>query len=269
MGAVYENRSADRGKLLSVARSARLLKTFYEQQAEIGITDLAKRLGVAKSTVHRMAASLISEGLLEQNPANGKYRLGIALFRLGSLVRSRMLVSSKAQPLLRNLREKFNETVDLVVLDGSEIMYVQNMESSHTVRMRSDIGARKPAYCTAEGRAILAFQTADVVERILRDGLTPRTPQTVTDPEMLQKILDRVRVHGCAIDDEECDAGFRCIAAPLHNGAGEVVAAIGLGGPVARFSKHAVDAFVPHVVETAAAISMRLGHRPVHASQAQ
>jgi IclR family transcriptional regulator, KDG regulon repressor len=267
MGAVYENRSADRGKLLSVARSARLLKTFYEQQAEIGITNLAKRLGVAKSTV--MAASLISEGLLEQNPANGKYRLGIALFRLGSLVRSRMLVSSKAQPLLRNLREKFNETVDLVVLDGSEIMYVQNMESSHTVRMRSDIGARKPAYCTAEGRAILAFQTADVVERILRDGLMPRTPQTVTDPEMLQKILDRVRVHGCAIDDEECDAGFRCIAAPLHNGAGKVVAAIGLGGPVARFSKHAVDAFVPHVVETAAAISMRLGHRPVHASQAQ
>ena len=107
----------------------RLLKAFSEQQVEIGISDLAKRLGVAKSTVHRLAVTLVAEGMLEQNPDTGKYRLGIALFRLGSLVRQRMSVSSEARPLLRELREKVNETVHLAVLDGSEIMYVYNSKA--------------------------------------------------------------------------------------------------------------------------------------------
>ena len=93
--------------------------------------------------------------------------------------------------------------------------------------MRSDVGVRKPAYCTAEGQAILAFQPAEVVERVVRDGLAARTPQTITDPQTLRKVLDGVRARGCAIEDEESELGMRCIAAPLRNDAGEVVAAIG------------------------------------------
>ena len=165
----------------------RLLKAFSEEQVEIGISDLAKRLGVAKSTVHRLAVTLVADGMLEQNPDTGKYRLGIALFRLGSLVRRRMTMSNEARPLLRDLREKVNETVHLAVLDGSEIMYVFNLESTQAIRMRSDVGVRKPAYCTAEGQAILAFQPADVVERVVRDGLAARTPQTITDPQTLEE----------------------------------------------------------------------------------
>ena len=168
----------------------RLLKAFSEEQVEIGISDLAKRLGVAKSTVHRLAVTLVADGMLEQNPDTGKYRLGIALFRLGSLVRRRMNVSNEARPLLRELREKVNETVHLAVLDGSEIMYVYNLESTQAIRMRSDVGVRKPAYCTAEGQAILAFQPADVIERVMRDGLPARTPQTITDAGELKKVLE-------------------------------------------------------------------------------
>jgi DNA-binding IclR family transcriptional regulator len=93
------------GRLSSVSTAVRLLKAFSEQQIEIGISDLAKRLGVAKSTVHRLAVTLVAQGMLEQNPDTGKYRLGIALFRLGSLVRRRMIVSNEARPLLRELRE--------------------------------------------------------------------------------------------------------------------------------------------------------------------
>lgn len=249
------------GRLSSVATSVRLLKAFSEEQVEIGISDLAKRLGVAKSTVHRLAVTLVADGMLEQNPETEKYRLGIALFRLGSLVRRRMTMSNEARPLLRDLREKVNETVHLAVLDGSEIMYVFNLESTHALRMRSDVGVRKPAYCTAEGQAILAFQPIDVVERIVRDGLAARTSQTVTDPQALKKLLDGVRVRGCAIEDEESELGMRCIAAPLRNDAGEVVAAIGLAGPVSRLSKKALAGFIPLVVETAAAISARLGYR--------
>jgi DNA-binding IclR family transcriptional regulator len=239
----------------------RLLKAFSEERVEIGISDLAKRRGVAKSTVHRLAVTLVADGMLEQSPDTGKYRLGIALFRLGSLVRRRMNVSNEARPLLRELREKVNETVHLAVLDGSEIMYVYNLESTQAIRMRSDVGVRKPAYCTAEGLAILAFQPPDVVERVVHDGLPPRTPQTITDADKLKKTLESVRQRGCAIEDEESELGMRCVAAPLRNDAGEVVAAIGLAGPVSRLSRKALATFVPHVIETAAAISARLGWR--------
>jgi IclR family KDG regulon transcriptional repressor len=254
-------RNADGSRLSSVASSIRLLKAFSEEQVEIGISDLAKRLGVAKSTVHRLAVTLVADGMLEQNPDTGKYRLGLSLFRLGSLVRRRMNVSNEARPLLRELREKINETVHLAVLDGTEIMYVFNLESTQSIRMRSDVGVRKPAYCTAEGQAILAYQPPEVIELVVREGLAARTPQTITDPLALKKVLEGVRSRGCAIEDEESELGMRCIAAPLRNDAGEVVAAIGVAGPISRLSKKALTTFVPHVIETAAAISARLGHR--------
>jgi IclR family KDG regulon transcriptional repressor len=254
-------RRGEDGRLSSVATAVRLLKAFSEQQTEIGISDLARRLGVAKSTVHRLAVTLVADGMLEQNPDSGKYRLGISLFRLGSLVRRRMSVSNEARPLLRELREKVNETVHLAVLDGNEIMYVYNLESTQAIRMRSDVGVRKPAYCTAEGLAILAFQPQSVIESVVGAGLTARTPQTITDADKLRRALETVRQRGCAVEDEESELGMRCIAAPLRNDAGEVVAAIGLAGPVSRLSKKALATYVPHVIETAAAISARLGYR--------
>jgi len=254
------------GRLSSVSSAVRLLKAFSEEQVEIGISDLAKRLGVAKSTVHRLAVTLVAQGMLEQNPDSGKYRLGMALFRLGSLVRRRMTLSNEARPLLRELREKVNETVHLAVLDGRDIMYVFNLESTQAIRMRSDVGVRKPAYCTAEGHAMLAYQGSAAIEEVIRSGLPARTPQTITDGERLKKALELVRHRGCAIEDEESEPGMRCIAAPIRNDAGEVVAAMGIAGPVSRLTKKALTGLAPHVVETAAAISARLGYRARAAS---
>ena len=249
------------GRLSSVTTALRLLKAFSEKDDEIGISTLSKRLGIAKSTVHRLAVTLVSEGMLEQDPESGKYRLGIALFGLGALVRRRMNVSTQARPYLFALREKTNETVHLAILDGSEIMYVYNLESSQAIRMRSDLGVRKPAYCTAEGQAILAFQPAETVERIIREGLLPRTPQTITDPARLMRALDTIRQRGCAIEDEESEIGMRCIAAPIRNDAGEVVAAVAVAGPASRLSKKTIADFIPHVIESAGRISARLGAR--------
>src|SRR5499425_1715151 len=216
-----------RQRLSSVATAIRLLKAFSEDEVEIGISALARRLGLAKSTVHRLAVTLVSEGLLEQNGENGRYQLGIALFRLGALVRRRMNVSNEARPYLYDLREKINESVHLAILDETEIMYVYNLEGTHAIRMRSDLGLRKPAYCTAEGQAILAFSPPDVVEAVKRNGLQPRTPNTITDPDGLAKALDAVRARGCAVEDEESEVGVRCVAAPIRNDAGDVVAAVG------------------------------------------
>lgn len=249
------------GRLSSVATAIRLLKAFSEDEVEIGISTLSKRLGIAKSTVHRLAVTLVSEGLLEQDPESGKYRLGLSLFRLGALVRRRMNISGEARPFLFQLRAKTDETVHLAILDGNEIMYVYDLESSQAIRMRSDLGGRKPAYCTAEGQAILAFSAAEVVEQVIAKGLGPRTPQTITTPEGLKRALEAVRQRGCAIEDEESELGMRCIAAPIRDDTGEVIAAVGLAGPVTRLSKKTAASFAPHVIETAEAISTRLGYR--------
>src|SRR6266852_4816793 len=250
-----------RARLSSVATAIRLLKAFSEDDDELGISELSRRLGLAKSTVHRLAVTLVSEGLLEQDRDNGKYHLGIALFRLGALVRRRMNVSNEARPYLYDLREKINETVHLAILDGSEIMYVYNLESTQAIRMRSDIGVRKPAYCTAEGQAILAFQPPEVIERVLAAGLAPRTPKTLTSADKFIKALGVVRQRGCAIEDEESELGMVCIAAPIRDDSGDVVAAVGIAGPLMRLSKKSIAAFLPHVIATADLVSVRLGYR--------
>jgi DNA-binding IclR family transcriptional regulator len=248
-------------RLSSVATAIALLKAFSEDEVEIGVSSLARRLGVAKSTVHRLAVTLVSEGMLEQNPENEKYRLGIALFGLGALVRRRMDVSTEARPHLFALRESTRESVHLAILDRAEIMYVYNLESTQAIRMRSDIGVRKPAFCTAEGLAMLAFQPPALIDEIVRRGLRPRTPKTRTSAQEFRAALDRVRRDGYAIEDEESEAGMRSVAAPIRNGAGEVIAAVGLAGPVQRLSDETLARYAPEVVRAAETISVRIGYR--------
>ena len=173
---------ASHKRLSSVATAMALLKSFSEEDSELGVTELARRLKLAKSTVHRLAATLVSEGMLEQNPENGRYRLGITLFGLGALVRRRMNLSSEARQELFALREATQETVQLAVLDDADIMYVYNLESTQAIRVNSDIGVRKPAFCTASGRAVLAFEAPEAVDAIIANGLDRRAPKTDTDP---------------------------------------------------------------------------------------
>ena len=251
----------ERKSLSSVATAVAVLKAFSEDEAELGVSALSKRLGVAKSTIHRLAVTLVSEGLLEQNPETGKYRLGIGLFGLGALVRRRMNVASEARPHLFRLREGTGETVQLALLDRGEMVYVYDLESPHAIRMRSDLGARKPSTCTAEGLAVLAFQPDAVVREVVGRGLAPRTPRTTTNPAELWAALERVRRQGYAIEDEQSEVGMRSVAAPIRNDGGVVFAAVGVAGPVQRLSDAVLSGFAPMVVETADTISLRIGHR--------
>jgi DNA-binding IclR family transcriptional regulator len=248
------------GRLSSVGAALRLLKAFSADEPELGITTMAKRLGVAKSTAHRLASTLVAEGFLEQNPTDGRYRLGLQLFTMGTLVRHRMNVSSQALPLLHALRDRSDETVHLAVLDGIDILYLFNLESQQAIRTRSYLGMRKPAFCTSEGRVLLAHSPVSVVSRVLRSGLGPRTPNTVTEPSELAKLLESARATGHALDDEESEEGMRGVAAPIFDASGSVVAAVGLAGPVQRLTKKSLRQFVPMVMQTAQAISSRLGH---------
>jgi IclR family KDG regulon transcriptional repressor len=248
-------------RLSSVSTAIALLKCFSADDIEIGVSDLARKLGVAKSTVHRLAQTLVADGMLEQNPENERYRLGIALFGLGSLVRRRMNLSSEARQDLFALRNLTGETVQLAILDGADIMFVYNLESTQTIRVNSDIGVRKPAFCTASGRAILAFQSEERVRDVLTVELVKRAPKTETDPARLARLLTEVRQRGYATEDEESEAGMRAVAAPVRGAGAVVVGSVSVAGPVQRLSKEVLARFAPAVIRTAEAISTRLGYQ--------
>ena len=248
-------------RLSSVGTAIALLKCFSAEEHELGVSELSRKLVVAKSTVHRLARTLIADGLLEQNPENEKYRLGLALFGLGALVRRRMNLSSEARQDLFALRNATGETVQLAILDGAEIMFVYNLESTQAIRVNSDIGVRMPAFCTASGRAILAFQPADVVAAAFAAGLKRRTPKTEVEPARLRKLLAEVGQRGYALEDEESEVGMRAIAAPVRGAGGVVVGSVTVAGPVQRLSKDTLSRIAPEVIRTAELISARLGYQ--------
>ncbi len=256
------NNRAAKARLSSVANSVRLLGSFSGEEDELGITTLATRLRLAKSTVHRLATTLTSSRFLEQNSETGKYRLGLALFELGALVRRRMDVANEARPKLRELLEKTGETVQLGIVDHFSVLYVYEMESRRAIRMAAAVGARAPLHCTAVGKVLLASQPQDYVKQVLELGLTSYTPKTITRREGVLSMLAEVSARDYATDDEESEIGLRAIASPVRNHTGAVIAAVGVAAPVQRMNKKAMQTCVPDVLATAKAISARLGYVP-------
>jgi DNA-binding IclR family transcriptional regulator len=252
-------RAKKRTRLSSVANSLRLIRAFSEDHYEIGISDLAKRLGLAKSTVHRLASTLLDEGMLEQNAGDGKYRLGLALFELGTLVRRKMDFTMEARPFLRALMEKTGETVHLAILDHDSVLYVISLESKQALRMGSKVGTRVPVHATAVGKALLAFQPEEEIARIVARGLPASAPNTIVDSKALQRELALVRARSYAEDDEESEVGLRSVAAPIRNDSGAVIAAISIAGPVHRMTRKTLLGWVRELVEAADAVSLRLG----------
>src|SRR5690606_15526008 len=157
----------------------------------LGISLLSQRLGLAKSTVHRLVSTLTAEGLLEQNDSTGKYRLGLELFAMGALVRRQMNIGTLSLPYLHQLRSSTSETVHLAALDQRHSIYLYSLESDHAIRERSYIGARKPAYSSSEGRAMLAHLERSQLMEHLPNPLPPRTPNTCTHLPTLLKQLDQ------------------------------------------------------------------------------
>jgi DNA-binding IclR family transcriptional regulator len=180
---------------------------------------------------------------------------------MGALVRRRLDVSNMAQPFLNVLREKTGETIHLAVMNETNILYLYNLESSQAIRMKSYIGTIKPAFCTCEGRAIVAFGATELMNKVLSSPLAARTPETQTDPAKLMKMFAEIRMHGYAVDDEESEQGMRGIGAPLRDISGQVVAAIGIGGPSQRLTLKKLRGLAPVLLSTAESISTQLGYR--------
>ena len=167
------------------------------REASIGVSELARRLGLGKSGVHRLLTTLVAEGLVERDPHTGGYRLGIVMFELGEAVKVHLDLHAAAGPVLAHLREQIGESSQVGVLDGVEVVYVDRLESAHSLRLFTETGRRVPAHCTSSGKVLLAHRPEQEREAFLARGPLPRlTPHTIVEPSALRDELPTVRAQG-------------------------------------------------------------------------
>lgn len=239
------------------------------EHGNMGISELSRKLGIPKSTAHKIIATLEHYRIVERNTDTNKFHLGAKLIELGSLAQQSLDICTVARPVLRELNEQTGETVHLTLLEDDEVLYVDCVESRKRLRTYSVIGVRAPLYCTSVGKAILAFQSKDYIQRYLESVRLERfTDRTLTDSRSLRAELDMIRSRGYAIDDMEHEDHIRCIGAPVRDTKGMVTASISVSSPVQRLALDDVDAVAALVVNGANLISLKYGLWEAKASPA-
>jgi IclR family transcriptional regulator, acetate operon repressor len=244
----------------SLRRGLRLLRCVADGPADgMTLADLAKAADLPKSTVVRLLPPLVGEGLLAY--AGARYRLGPSTASYGGRYLEGLDVRTAARGPLERLAAGSGETAHLVLLDGTEVVYVDKVESSSPVRMYSRIGIRRPLYCTAVGKALLERHEDDLLPAVVADGLQRLTPHTLVTEQALREDLARIRRRGYALDDGENEPGIRCVAAAVTGSSGTAFAALSVSGPAGRVTK-ARSAELGALVRTAAAeVSSAFGAR--------
>lgn len=242
-------------------KSLSILEILLQKDSSMNMTELSEKLGFYPSTIHRILDTLKHWGYVEQNPHTQKYQLGLKALELGMAKLHQMDLVREATPCLKELVNQCNETVHLGALEGAEVLYLAKEESSQTIRMISYVGKRAPLHCTSLGKVLLAYLSAEERKKILGGKVLPRlTENTITDKRELEKELSRVREQGFAVDREENEKDVRCVAAPIRNYQGEVIAAVSVSSPVFRIDKNAQSNLKKVLLETSKKISMRLGY---------
>jgi IclR family KDG regulon transcriptional repressor len=249
-----------RATLASVRNAARVLRAFSRAGQELGITELARQLGLSKSTVHRLVTTLTAERLLERSSTPGRYRLGLVLYELGSNVIEHVDLHQAALPVIATLRHETGEMVHVAVLDGLEVVYVERLESHNLLPVFRQVGHRLPAYWTSSGKILLAALPPDELTRRLADWRpVAQTPWTITDKNRLLAELAAVAERGWAQNQEEGHRGIVSVGAPIRGRDGNVMAAVSVVGDSARM-RAMMRRATALVVESACVISRRLGY---------
>jgi DNA-binding IclR family transcriptional regulator len=251
-----------------LAKVLRVLEALDASPNGLPLRNVASQTGLNKSTAYRLLAHLEGEGYLFRDDV-GVYIVGPKLARLGSGVSYHATLRSASRPVIQQLWSMTTETVNLAVRDGLHVLYLDVMESSHTFRLASQVGMRRPLHCTALGKAILAFSPAEE-----RDGelnllrLERVSKRTITSLPRFRRELAKVMQHGYAVDDEEAESGARCASAPIFDRSGKVAGAISVSGPVTRVNYSRLQMFAHAVRDGARLISQRLGYDPAKATAA-
>ncbi|XVQ13975.1 IclR family transcriptional regulator [Spirillospora sp. CA-255316] len=237
-------------------RVVTVLNAFRAEENAVGAAELARRTGLPRSTVHRIALTLVEEGLLERHGSG--VRLGLRLFEIGQRVPRQRALRDAALPYMSDLREATRQTVHLAVLEGREVVYVEILGSPGGPPMPSRVGGRLPAHATGVGKAILAFSPPEVARAVLDGGLPRLSERSTVAPGLLARELVGIRRAGVAYDHEESGQGVVCAASPVLGPGGEVLGALSVSGWSSRMR---LDQVSPAVHTAALALSRTLGHR--------
>jgi DNA-binding IclR family transcriptional regulator len=246
----------------SVQRALSLLE-ILAKEPNLSISKIAERSGLKITTAHRLASTLMQRGYIEQDPETLHYRLGIKTFEIGNASLLASDLREVVQPYLRKLRDTVNETVNLAVLDGVEVVYIDQMESQNIVivKMFARVGSRGPAYCTATGKLLLSdLPEEEIKKRFASIDFIRFTEYTTTDCRQLIETLGRIKKDGYALDFSERDLGVTCIAAPIRNSSGRIQAAISVSGPENRMTTERINmAILPELLDAARMVSEKFG----------
>ncbi len=252
----------EKNAVQSVERTFIILETLSKTPAGLPLIELSQAVGLHKSTVHRLLASLSALGYVTRDTETGNYKLTLRFFVLGSRIVNDMDVLTLARPHLDRLSQLIQEAVHLVVRDGTDIVYIYKVDSNNnTIRLSSRVGLRSPMYCTAVGKSILATMSLREVKRVWENSeITPLTPHTIVELPGLLEQLELVRRQGYAMDNEENELGVRCVGAPLLGFDGKAMGAVSISAPLARMDDERVAQLVVHLLETKRLISEQAGY---------
>ncbi len=245
-------------QLSTVAKTLRVLEAFSYAQPVLGVSELARKLGMGKSSVHRALSTLHEHGYVIKTP-DDRYRLGLKLHEMGQLVVSGLRLHEVAHDPLDRLRRDTNESVHLAVLDGVDVVYIDRLETAAQMRMFSRVGRRMPAHVTSSGKCLLAFGSAESVEAVVAHGLARMAPRSITTPAMFRDVLTQVRADGYAVSVEESEKGVASVGAPVFGRDGSCIAAVSLVGPVLTLGDDQLRRYVRMVRRCSIEISEAMG----------
>lgn len=251
------------GHVQSVEKAMQLLDCLANAKRPMTLQEIATQVGWAKSTVHGLLSTMRNHSIVEQSGLDGKYRLGVRLFELGSLVSSMWDVPTLARPYLKGLCMQTCQCAHIATLDKGDVLYLDRVDSDNYLRVVAAVGTRLPLHCSAFGKAMLSRMPWSQAKLLLLDkGMPPQTPHTITDLTVMQAELEKARAQGYAIEDGEFRVGMRCLAAPVFDSRGEASYAVGVVGMFRFAGEEHFSSIYPLVVEAAREISCGLGYKP-------
>ena len=229
---------------------------------ELGVSEVARRVGISKAATHRILTTLARRGYVAQNASTAQYAIGPRLRRFSHIAAEGVDVITAARPFMIELRDATGDQVHLATLDGAESVYIAREDGLHPVQVISRVGARSPAHCVATGKALLAHASAGLQHQIAAGDLTRYTPLTHADEADLLAELAWIRARGCSVNRGEWRSEVRGVAAPGSDSSGRVVAAIGVCSAAGRLTDDRIEPTCDLVIETARRLSARLGWNP-------
>lgn len=234
--------------------------TILERKGSATITELADEIGVDKSTVSRLVATLKKYDMVRCDPANKQYRLGFRILHLGDGVRRHIDVASIARPYLYKITEAIGESVHLAAANNGKSYVIDQVRSKREYDLPAQVGMIESWHSSSVGKCVLAYKPHAYIERVLAEhGMKKYTEKTITGMAKLYAELDLIRKMGYAFDDEECTLGVRCVAVPIFNYNGQVNHSIGVSGPKTQMTQSRIEAFLPKMMECGKQISEELG----------